>query len=300
MIPIFVFLTRFSVDYTTKHLKDDGWNSPTRLTWWQVYFLMVAGGLFHFAVDITMETKRFWPFPLSDPVFIDVLFFRERLPEWALIPNEWDYLAVVPFAILLCMLYFGNRHMQQIAAGVQKTRLNVLVGVCYGLFLLFYTLFGLPSGENDFGAIAYFGLFFFAPFTLNLLARFPENQTPLTTKTYHTEFGPRKVKIVIGWLFFCGILFGTAAIGAYTFLSALLSGIEEISRYMLPIVLAVAFFSGLFFLSAILLQRKNVRGMRIAQILLMLSGVFIIPLVIYGLLREQEVLEILEQPPLKE
>jgi hypothetical protein len=283
MVPIFTFLTRFSVDYATKHLKDDGWNAPTRLRWWQVYFLMVAGGLFHFAVDITMETKRLWPFPLSDPTFIDVLFFRDDLLNWALIENPPSIITIVPYIILIAMLYIGNYQMQQVSSGAANTKLNLLVGTGYGLFLLYYFLFGISGGENDFGAIGYFGLFFFAPFTFILLTRSPENLTPGQNKTYNAELGNQKLQFVIGWLFFSGAIFSTAVIGAYTFL-----------HDILPLLVGiVAVFGVLFFMAGILLLKRKNAGQRLSQILLGLSGVLIIPLVIYGILREREVQEIL-------
>ena len=57
MVPIFVFLSRFSVDYTTMHFKDDGWNHQRNFNAVSL-FLLSRRRLFHFAVDITMETKR--------------------------------------------------------------------------------------------------------------------------------------------------------------------------------------------------------------------------------------------------
>lgn len=292
MVPIFVFLTRFSVDYTTMHFKDDGWNSPTKLQWWQVYFLLVAGGLFHFAVDITMETKRLWPFPLSDPTFIDVLFFRDELLNWALIPDAPGILAVIPFLIFAVMLFFGNQQMQKVSAGESAIKLNGIVAIGYGLLLLHYFLFGISGGENDFGAIGYFGLFFFAPFTLNLLARTPENYTPSENRSYNTGFGERKLKIVVGWLFLSAIIFFTAAIGAYTFLFELLSNIETISGILPLLVVIVVVIGFLFVFAGILLWKRNNKGQRLAQILLAITCVIFIPLVVYGLLREDEVQEL--------
>ena len=56
MVPICTFLTRFTFDYARHQFKDEGPYAPAKLTWWQVYLVMVAGGLFHFTVDMAMET----------------------------------------------------------------------------------------------------------------------------------------------------------------------------------------------------------------------------------------------------
>ncbi len=157
MVPIFTFLTRFTFDYAHRQLKDEGSFARTKLAWWQVYLVMVAGGLFHFTVDMLMETKEVFG---TLPVSMSVLFFRDTLQAFALIPGASGLWEVVPYVIVVALYYFYNRQMQRSVSGQSFRSLNLVVFALAMAYLVFLITFGNVSGENDLGALTYVGLFF--------------------------------------------------------------------------------------------------------------------------------------------
>ncbi len=111
-------------------------------------------------------------------------------------------------------------------------------------------------------------------------------------RLYDATRGVRKLRIVVGFCGFCGVLLLVLAIGSYGFMQALLFEVEFIAEnvtWLAPLVMVAA---ALFLIDVILLHRRHPLGQAIARYLFLLTSIILIPLVMWGLLREKEVLDL--------
>ncbi len=297
MVPIYTFLTRFTFDLKTLQLYDQGPNSQMKLPWWRVYLLMIAGGLFHFSVDITFENKRVWPYPLNDPFKITVEQLKENLSYTR---YESDIFLFISIGLLLIMFLLFNEFMKQADQTGKKTKLNVTITTFVSIFIIYFAIVG-STGEPDLGAITYFTIFFFGPFILALFTFNPPNYTP-KKNSYDDNKGELKLKIASGYFVILGSIMLIVAIILSITIDPIVGMfldedvVREIVSQNLIIILvgvyAIAIF--LFGIAYLLYTRKNV-GQRLASFILVCPGIIIlISLVIWGLLREKEVVKLFE------
>jgi hypothetical protein len=308
ILPFLTFLTRFTFDTKSLQLLDEGPNSPNKLPWWQVYLLMIAGGLFHFSVDITFERKRVWAFPMDNPWFTDIESFKDAMnfnngyPSW---------LAIIPGIMILAMFILYNHSMKLSDKKKDPTGLNILVLLFLTGFIVFYAIVGV-NGEEELGAITFFTIFYFGPFAIALLSRFPEqsiesqsketnieqvNDSEKTEKEYDTTKGEFKLKIVVGYFFLLGfisIIASLISIFIQPTLNELIGdGLNFNNINFLPAIIGIVMVFGIFHLIiGMLLKQKKEIGQNLARFFLVIGFLIMIPMAIWGLLREKEVVEL--------
>ncbi len=297
LVPIYVFLTRFRFDFKKIDLVDEGHQSPKKLQWWQVYLLMVAGGLFHFTADVTFERKRVWSFPLDNPWRIDIHTFLEDL----YIPGESPahfllYLSLGTLAFMFLFIY-GLQKAEQEETN-RKLNLIVIFGIL--IYTLIVYIFGatIISDEPDLGTMVYFTVFFLGPLALAQLS-FNRPELSKEPGEYDASKGELKLKLAVGWLVFLGILAITVAFVGLNIYDSIYAMIGENYRFILAnkwlwfvLLLIIGVLS---FLSALLSLKKNSLGPQIAKFLLMLTSISMLSLVFWGLLRENEVVALFEE-----
>jgi hypothetical protein len=302
MIPVYSFLTRFRLDEKHLQLQDEGPDSKLRLNWLQTYLLVVAGGLFHFTVDITVEKKNIWslgiednPWKISIDTFIQSLHYtRPATP----------FVGEIAIILVITMFFLFNYGMRQADEGKSKIFINFLVVLSVILYIFLSLIFGINNvagNEPDLGAMIYFSVFICLPFGLCLLS-----SKDISNSKSSQDYMPRpefKLKLVI--LFFFGIA-GSLLLVLILFtidkknnFSTLLNGanysiISFISTNFIYLTLGIAFIVTLFILVGIILSVRNPNAQRFAMILFVISGILIVPLGFWGLLREKEVLALFD------
>ncbi len=294
LLPFYTFLTRFSFDIKTLQLYDEGPNSKSRLPWWRVYLLMLAGGLFHFSVDITFERKRVWPFPLDDPYMINI----EQLKENLYFTRSYSetIIMVISIILIVSMFILFNEFMKRADKEGNLIKLNILIALFVVAFIILYSLMGM-TGEADLGAITYFTVFFFGPVVLSLFSFFPENYSP-PERDYNEN--KARFKLNIGIFYLMGAAFLVVGIYAAFSKQGLLALIDDddtqeiingIYWFLVVLVLILSIFHGGV---GYLLMKRKMLGQRFAPFLLILGFLIMVPLVIWGLLREKEVVALFQ------
>lgn len=347
LVPIFVFITRFTADFKIRNLTDEGHDSKNILSWVQVYFLLVAGGIFHFSVDIVMETKRFWPLPLDDPVFLNVLFFREDITDWSLLQIDSSFMTIVFYLLMGVLFFFFMKGLRYREEFNNNSYLNKTVGLIVAIYMVLFVLFGNFSSENDFGALAFFGLFFFIPFALNLLSCQQPQEASKNKKnsknsnifiglgisatifliiitilegdeifgnivvilrmlvctfsiklidyqTYDDSKAELKLKICTFGVFIMGLILVLLPIIAVIFFYEEILLIEFVGENIVWMAIVLVLFGIFFAICANLLRKRKILAQKLLLIPLLLTGIVYIPLMIWLILREKEVLELFE------
>jgi len=256
---------------------------------------MVGGGLFHFSVDITFENKRLWPFPLNDPYRLSIEMLKENLDYTNYHSGAF---LLVSILILIAMFVSFNQLMKKADQTGDRTKLNVVMGGFLLVFIAFFVVVG-STGEPDLGALVYFSVFYFTPFALALFSFHPLNYEP-QPKEYDDSKGKVKLKIAIGYFVLLGLLLLSVAVVLSIDIEPIVSlfldedVVREIITDHFSIIVAAVYAASVFiFWIAYLLWKKKSLGQRLASFVLVVPGIIIlISLVVWGLLREKEVVEL--------
>jgi hypothetical protein len=290
LTPIIAFLTRFHFDVRHLQLLDDGPNSSSRLSWWRAYFVATASGIFHFTVDLILESKGIWNFPdeWREDAYSLLAYFNYSTPFH-------DYFSWVTIVITVLLFFGCFMLLQQADISGKKRRINVFLSLLSIIALTTYLITGV-SGEQDLGAIVFVGGFVIVPMVLCVAAAFPEKYQVIN-KVYNESKAEIKLKMVS--LVF--LLFSTALIGTVILFSAYYpvgfvgllepSGtVDTILENFVPLLIGVIVLAVIFGITGLLLFKKSLIGHRLAHFFLLLTSIMIIPLVLWGLIREEEVL----------
>lgn len=289
LTPIIAFMTRFHFDVRHFQLIDDGSNSPTRLSWWRSYLVTTASGIFHFTVDLMVESKSIWNFPTQwrENAVTLMEYYNFSTSYY----NSFSWVLIVLGVLLLFGLF---KLLQQADSTGNTHRVNLWVG---GITVMtFITLFitGV-QGEQDLGVMVFIGGFVILPMFLCITATFPENHQPVE-KNYDNTRAEFKLKIVciVFWILTVALMLTAIIFSLYYsvgFVGLLEPGrtVDMIYENFYTLLIAVILLIILFAITGILLFKHSVMGQRLAHIFLPLTSLFVLPLILWALIREEEV-----------